>query len=658
MKKIININLSSRLIPIEDTAYDLLKSYLDDLKRHFGREEGGEEIVSDIEDRIAEVFQDKLKKGAHCITDEDVSTMINAMGRPEQLEEETASEPQSKPASAAGAQAPPKGNKRLIRDESDKILGGVCSGLAAFLGIDPVIVRIITFLLIWAWGFGLLIYIVLWLVLPSSQSLKNPIHKRLYRNPDNKVIGGVASGIAAYLNIDPVIPRILFVLPLMGIIFTSIFHHWVWFPGFFFPLSVGSLPTLIVLYIVLWISVPKAKTVTEKLEMRGEKVDIQSIANAMKGEEKKNESVTPQPIGETVPQPERTPASAYPGPEPRRGSGAGAFIALLFKICAYFILGIVVICICVALIGIAGGFIGAAGTSTLMLPYKDLLLHGSSQHILAWPAILLTLGIPVVAIIWLFLKLVTGFRPQSRVVGISLFSLWIIGVICAICLCISVVKDFRMRYREATQISIQQPSAGGLLLTETPSSVSIGGWDMLDDFIEVGDDTAILKSVSLRLYKSRDDSFHLEVQRCSNGHSVSQARNYARSIDFNITQEDSVVYIPDGFPLPRQIPFRNQHLILRLYVPVGKRIQIDESLRKLRHSRHWSNDDWSDDDHFEDAEDWNYNNEYQMTKDGLEQSVQQIDDTVPTPPEPKIDSGNKKKTSYRYKGTTASNASY
>lgn len=653
MKKIININLSSRLIPIEDSAYELLKSYLDDLKRHFSSEEGGDEIVSDIEDRIAELFQEKLRKGAHCITDEDITGVIGVMGRPEQLEEETTAEPQTKSVPPSAATVPPRASgKRLVRDENDKILGGVCSGLAAYLGIDPVIIRIVTFLLIWVWGFGLLIYVVLWLALPSTQSLKNPVHKRLYRNPDKKVIGGVASGIAAYLNIDPVIPRIVLVFPLLGIIFSSIFRHWIGFPGFFFPLSVGSLPTLVVLYIVLWISVPKAKTVTEKLEMRGEKVDIQSIANAMKGssgEEKKNE-LTQQDA--PVTQDAETPRAETTAPRTVHStgrSGIADFILLLLKIFAYFILAIIVIGICIGLVALAGGFIGAAGTTSLMLPYKDLLLHGKLQHILAWPAILLTVGIPVVAILWLILKLITGFRPKTKVVGVSLILLWFAGVICCVWLSISVMKDFHMRYRESSPIAIQQP-AGGLLLTETPSNISIGGWDVLDHFIEMGDDTVILKSVSLHLVKSKDDSFHLEVQRCSNGRSIHNARDYARSIIFNVTQQDSVIYIPDGFSLPPTKPFRNQHVILRMYVPVGKHIQISESLRDMRRFRHWSFDDRTDNDDYGESEHWDYNQDYQMTPDGLEQSVPQQIDSAVVIPAPGVKSEKTKDKPYRYKG--------
>jgi phage shock protein PspC (stress-responsive transcriptional regulator) len=642
MKKIININLSSRLIPIEDSAYELLKNYLDDLKRHFSKEEGGDEIVSDIEDRIAELFQDKLRKGAHCITDADITGVIATMGRPEQLEEETPGEPQHKNVPPAGdAAPPPHQRKKLLRDENDKIWGGVCSGLAAYLGVDPLIIRILTVLLVVAWGFGLVVYIVLWLALPSSQSLKNSTHKRLYRNPDKKVIGGVAAGIAAYMDIDPVIPRIVFVSPLLGIIFTSIFHHWISFHGFFFPLSLGSLPTLTVLYIVLWISVPKARTVTEKLEMRGEKVDIQSIANAMKGsapEEKKNE-LTNEPAavtgfsstqGSETPAPQESPVA---GGRSRR-SGFAAFILLLLKIFAYFVGGIILIAICIALVALAGGFIGAAGTTSLMLPYKELLLHGTLQKILAWPAILLTVGIPVVAILWLILKVITGFRPKTRAVGISLFLLWIVGVICCVWLCISLLKDFRMRYRESSPFTIEQPRTGGILITETPSNVSIGGWDVFDSFIETGDDTVILKSVSLNVIKSPNDSFRLDVMRSSNGRSIHEARDFAREINFSVTQVDSVVYIPDGFALPREIPFRKQRVILNMYVPVGKKIRIDESLRNLRGLRRWSFDDQWDTERDGTPERWDYDQLYLMTPDGLQTVAGEKTDTANDVPGP------------------------
>jgi phage shock protein PspC (stress-responsive transcriptional regulator) len=614
MKKIININLSSRLIPIEDSAYELLKSYLDSLKTHFSREEGGEEIVSDIEDRIAEVFQERLKKGAHCITDEDVNAMVSVMGRPEQLEEETATEPTGKRESAR-EEAPPVSSRKLRRNENDKVLGGICSGIAAYLGIDPVVVRIVTFLLMWAWGFGFLLYIILWIVLPSSRALHNPVHKRLYRNPDNKVIGGVCSGIGAYLNVEPVIIRVAFVLPLLGIIFSSIFHHWLWLPSFFFPLSVGFLPTLIVLYVVLWISIPKAKTVTEKLEMRGEKVDLQSITNAMKGsqEEKKNDSGEQPPI--LADHIAHDPLPTYSAASTGR-SGLGEVLITMLKFVAYFILAIFVIGLCIVLIGLAGGFIGTATSSSLMLPYTGLILYGSTQHILAWPAILLTLGIPVVAIIWLFIKLFTGFKPRNHWVGLSLFLGWIAGVICAVWLSVSLAKDFRTKFRETTPVAIQQPVGQRLILRQQDSNVHISGWNVLKHVIELGEDSARLKTIRISIDRSADDSFRVEIMRASNGRSVSQARMFAENIGLNVIQQDSILYIPEGFAISRDLPFRNQQIVLRIAVPQGKYIQLDRALEKRR-GGHWDfDDDWDDWD-----QDWNdrpdNGKDYEMTPSGL-----------------------------------------
>src|SRR5215475_8961289 len=76
MKKIININFHGRVVPIEETAYDILKQYIESLRRHFANEEGRDEIINDIENRFAELFSERLQKGSTCITDDDVDTII------------------------------------------------------------------------------------------------------------------------------------------------------------------------------------------------------------------------------------------------------------------------------------------------------------------------------------------------------------------------------------------------------------------------------------------------------------------------------------------------------------------------------------------------------------------------------------------------------
>src|ERR1700754_2072583 len=88
MKKVININFQGRVIPIEETAFDLLKQYIESLRSYFAREEGRDEIINDIESRIAELFSERLKKGAVCITDDDVNAVIASIGRPDDFEAE------------------------------------------------------------------------------------------------------------------------------------------------------------------------------------------------------------------------------------------------------------------------------------------------------------------------------------------------------------------------------------------------------------------------------------------------------------------------------------------------------------------------------------------------------------------------------------------
>ena len=161
MKQVININFHGQVVPIEVSAFDLLKNYTDSLARFFANEEGKEEIINDIESRIAELFQEKLKKGATCITDDDVNAIIKSMGRPEEFDGE-----EEKVASSLGAgektsssnnqsNAGAGTHKRLYRDENNKVIGGVCGGIANYFGTDPIIIRIIFVLLAFA-GAGIL----------------------------------------------------------------------------------------------------------------------------------------------------------------------------------------------------------------------------------------------------------------------------------------------------------------------------------------------------------------------------------------------------------------------------------------------------------------------------------------------------------------------
>src|SRR5882672_6114182 len=140
MKKIININLSGRVIPIEDSAYEKLQGYIESLRRYIANEEGRDEIINDIESRIAELMNEKVRKGAPCITDADIDEIAASMGRPEDFEAETmdtAADTSKQNTRQEYSYAERSTRRRLYRDSSDKFIGGVCSGLANYLNTDP-----------------------------------------------------------------------------------------------------------------------------------------------------------------------------------------------------------------------------------------------------------------------------------------------------------------------------------------------------------------------------------------------------------------------------------------------------------------------------------------------------------------------------------------
>ena len=162
----------------------------------FLNEEGRDEIINDIESRIAELMNDKVRKGAACVTEADVEEIIASMGRPEDFDADAAKPTDRIPGRTATAIFLYRNEKtkRLYRDSSDKFIGGVCSGIAAYLNVDPAIVRILFAIITFGgFGIGFVAYILLWIILPEKD-IENYSGKRLYRNPDDRVISRSGRG--------------------------------------------------------------------------------------------------------------------------------------------------------------------------------------------------------------------------------------------------------------------------------------------------------------------------------------------------------------------------------------------------------------------------------------------------------------------------------
>ena len=169
MKKNITINMFGSLYAIDEDAYELLNQYQNNMRSYFSRKEGGEETAEDIERRIAELFAELKASGVEAITIEHVQDIIKRIGNPEQLddqEERCGTEEEEAPAKEEN-----KNNvhKKLFRNPDDKMLGGVCSGLACFFGIDSLWIRLLMILLTWfSAGIMLVAYLVLWILVPEA----------------------------------------------------------------------------------------------------------------------------------------------------------------------------------------------------------------------------------------------------------------------------------------------------------------------------------------------------------------------------------------------------------------------------------------------------------------------------------------------------------
>jgi len=211
--------------------------------------ENDSEIISDFELRIAENFSSKLSSGKQYINLSDVKEVIQIMGSLDDFQEIYDDDDQTE-----DVKEEKKENNKLYRDSSNRIIAGVCSGIAEYFKIDPIIVRILFFIAV---PLNLIVYIIFWIGIPSKD-FDPDLRKILYRDKENGVIGGVAKGLSNYLKIDANIIRVVFVVSLFfggaGLLF----------------------------YLLLWFFTKEAKTIGEKMNMSGFNVNLSNIEDFIK----------------------------------------------------------------------------------------------------------------------------------------------------------------------------------------------------------------------------------------------------------------------------------------------------------------------------------------------------------------------------------------
>lgn len=618
MKKIININFQGQLITIEETAYDILNRYIQDLKRYFRNESDGNEIVNDIENRIAELLGNRLKHGISCITDEDIKAIINTIGRPEEFDikyDEGESESYESATNNKRPQMTPvppadKEKGQLSRNANDKIVAGVCGGIAHYFRIEPVFIRLLfvmlSSLLFW-------VYIILWIILPIK-NLTNNVKKRLYRNPSEKIIAGVCSGIATYFKVDVWIPRLIFLLPLLFNAFdfieaplrlaNKILNDFSW--GLNINLSLFGL------YIVLWIIMPKATSTKQKLEMMGEEEYLDSIRTTMsesvahvknktdlnnynnlnsvdsptniKDIESGDENVVYNNYASTI-------ESNMPPPlenskdykkenlkSHKSTSTLWTIVGTLLKIAFLSLTGVVAASLMLSVVVLL--FVGVQ-----FLPLRALIINAGFENVLLFSTIILTLGVPAIgSIIWI-VRRIKGLKSRMTI-GYVVTFVWLIGIVSSFLLGYKIINKFRVENVLETNITIESPTNDKLYLhmmnypddyyNIAPNYANLN-FDQIP-FYNQTEDSLLYDAIQLKMKVSKDSLFHVKTIYMASGENRKTVKSNLREMTYNLHQNDSVLWLPQFFAVPLSQGYRKQHIIVEMYVPNGKTIEVSEEL--------------------------------------------------------------------------------
>lgn len=375
MKKTLTVNLGGTVFSIDDDAYRLLDNYLENLRLHFAKEEGAEEIVDDIELRISELFTEKVAAGQQVITISDVEAVIAQMGKPEEMEGE------EETSQAAG-------NKDNNKNSRAGYGAGQWDGNPA----------------------------------DGQPAQGATVKHHLYRDPDNKMLGGVWSGLALYLGWDVTVIRLISILLL-----------------FFSYFSVG------LLYLILWIVIPEAQTATEKLNMRGEEVNMENIGKTVTdGFEKMKNNVNDYMKSDKP----RTTAQKV-----------GDVIVNIFSVLLKIALVVVALIFSPALFAIAVVLFVMLATA-ISLAFGGGAALVSAFPLLNWMAFasplinivftlsgILMVGIPIGVIVWFVISLITKCKPMNTGTKWTLLILWLVSVIgFLVCLSQGIIPEDTFHY--------------------------------------------------------------------------------------------------------------------------------------------------------------------------------------------------------------------
>ena len=586
MKKNISINLQGLIFHIEEDGYEVLQRYLQDVKAHFSTFRGHEEIVADIEGRIAEIFAARTSALKQVITYEDVEAMMSKMGRVQDFQNDGAldedddaadlgsyGQPVGGIGSATGPFGPegtfgkkgpfgpegpfgpkgPFGNegtasaeagpRRLVRDMSNRRVAGVAAGLARYFNVNPLWIRLAFLLNLLSPIIGdfvgalpaisVLTYVILWISLPKRYDDNSPmpdddVTRKLYRDMENGSVGGVASGLAYYLGIEVAIVRILFVVLVL----------------------VGGSGLL--LYLILWMVVPPALTLTQKAQMRGEAVTLSGLENSLRNPSQPAN----RPVGAFL---EEIARAARPILK-ALGTVVRIFVGAMFLLIGFALLmGLLV------LLGVALGLLPESQNIHLGDAPAFAVLAG----VPGWFIVsgFLAAGVPVLLLLFAGVGLMLRRWVLGRNLTLVLLGLWMLGIIGSIMGGVRYSQEFQEEgYFTNTRNlgSIAGPTA----YLDVRVFDYDGSWEMRPGLTLAPADSG--------------NAITLVEDYSAHGRTEAQGAALARSsMSYRAVLRDSTVLLDDLFTFKPGAVFRGQELDLTLRIPRNKRIRLSREFTRL-----------------------------------------------------------------------------
>ncbi len=491
MNKTVNINLANTLFHIDDDAYNKLRRYLESIKRSFSGTKGSDEIIADIEARIAELFLEKMENERQVITHKEVDQVIDVMGQPEDY----------------------MVDEDIFEDEPKKTYA------------EPI-----------AKG------------------------KKLYRDIDHKYIGGVCAGLEHYLGIDALWVRLIFILLA---VFTSGFG--------------------LIAYILLWILVPEAATTSQKLDMRGEPVNISNIERKVKegfdDVAEKVKSVDYDKVGNKVKSSSKTFFDTI-----------GDIILFLFKVFGKLIGILLIIIGASTLVGLFFGLFTVGMFDAVHLPGVDFYEIVNTSGAPVWVVSILlffAVGIPFFFLLYLGLKiLVNNLKSIGNIAKFSLLGLWLISVGLLIVFGIRQAAEFSYTgsVNDRTELALEIPS-DTLIITMKDAYMEYDRDDIHFGRMTFGydeNDNRVLMSdeVDIKIRKSDTDSISINIRKDADGSSTPAARDRARNIEYTYTVDGNEIVLDKYLTTETSNKARNQEVTITIYVPENMTVYFDDSTNR------------------------------------------------------------------------------